>query len=87
MFVIPKLRDSIKRKTCRRFFVVPQEQYLSFKKEHKMGISTKNGEMDPVQFFDSNVNTVVSNSHTMLYEVVVPNFFNSYVLIMTRLRE
>jgi hypothetical protein len=87
MFVIPKLHDSIKRKTCRRFFVVPREQYLSFKKEHKMGISTKNGETDPVQFFDSNVSTFVSNSHTMLHDVVVPHFFNSYVFIMTRLRE
>ncbi len=87
MFVIPKLCDSIKGKTYRRFFVVPREQYLSFKKEHNMGISTKNGEKDPVQYFDSYVSTVVSNSRTMLYNVVVPHFFNSYVFIMTRLRE
>ena len=60
---------------------------MSFKKEHNMGISTKNGEKDPVQYFDSYVSKDVSNSRTMLYNVVVPHFFNSYVFIMTRLRE
>ena len=60
---------------------------MSFKKEHNMGISTKNGEKDPVKFFDSNVSTVVSDSGKIEYDVVVPHFFDSYVFIMTRLRE
>ena len=65
MFVIPKLRDSIKGKTCRRFFVVPRDRYLTFKKHHKLGISTKNVEKDPINFFDANVSPVVSISPNM----------------------
>jgi hypothetical protein len=57
MFVIPKLRDSINGNTYRRFFVVPREKYMFFKKEHQMGIGTKTGEKDPVEYFDSNVST------------------------------
>ena len=87
MFVIPKLRDSLNRKTCRRFFVVPREQYLRFKKEHKMGISSKNGEMDPVQYFDSTVSKLISTSHTMSYEVNVPHLFHSNAFFIPRWRE
>jgi hypothetical protein len=84
MFVIPKLRDSINGKTYCRFFVVPREQYMFFKKEHQMGISTKTGEKDPVEYFDSNVSTFLSNSLTMLYNFVVPHIFHSYIFIVTR---
>ena len=87
MFVIPKLRDSIKGKTYCRFFVIPREQYLSFKKEHKMGISSKNGEMDPVQYFDSTVSKLISTSHTMSYEVNVPHLFHSNAFFIPRWRE
>lgn len=87
MFVIPKLRDSLNRKTCRRFFVVPREQYLRFKKEHKMGISSKNGEMDPVQYFDSTVSKLISTSHPMSYEVNVPHLFHSNAFFIPRWRE
>jgi hypothetical protein len=65
MFVVPKLHDSIKGKTCRRFFVVPRDQYLTFKKQHKLGISTKNGEKDPIKFFDANVSTFIYISWNM----------------------
>ena len=87
IFVISKLRDSIKGKTCHRFFIVPQEQYLRFKKEHKMGISSKNGEMDPVQYFDSTVSKLISTSHTMSYEVNVPHLFHSNAFFIPRWRE
>lgn len=65
MFVVPKLHNSIKGKTCRRFFVVPRDQYLTFKKQHKLGISTKNGEKDPINFFDANVSTFIYISWNM----------------------
>ncbi len=84
MFIIPKLRDSIKGKRYSKFFVVPREQYMFFKKEHKMGISTKTGEKDPVEYFDSNVSTFLSNHLTRLYNFGVPHIFTSYLFIMTR---
>ena len=67
MFVIPKLRDSIKGKTYLKFFVVPREQYLFFKKEHKMGISTKTGYKDPIEYFDSKVSTFLSYFQNILH--------------------
>ena len=87
MFIIPKLRDNIKGKRYCYFFVVPREQYMFVKKEHKMGISTKTGEKDLVEYFDSNVSMFLSNSLTRLYNIGVPHIFTSYLFIMTMSRE
>ena len=54
-FIIQKLHDNIDRKTHRRFFAVSCAKYLSFKKEHKDGITTKAGFHGTVPYFDTMV--------------------------------